>query len=102
MSQNAYNLPAAIQPIDIVNDSPNGHECGTPTCTINDLQSFCQSPNQYGGTFCTNTDGPGNDATSGTEAFKSACPDAYSYSKDDATSTWGCNTGTNYNFIFCP
>ena len=102
LSQNAYNLPAAIQPIDIVNDSPNGHECGTPTCTISDLQSFCQSPNQYGGTFCTNTDGPGNDATSGTEAFKSACPDAYSYSKDDATSTWGCNTGTNYKFIFCP
>ncbi|KAK9844740.1 hypothetical protein WJX74_006206 [Apatococcus lobatus] len=66
---NAYNLPAAIQPVDIVNDSPTAMS---------------------------------NVATSGTEAFKSACPDAYCYSKDDATSTWGCNTGTNYNFIFCP
>ena len=88
--------------MDIANDSPNGYECGSPTCTISDMQSFCQSPNVYGGDYCTNTDGPGNSATAGTEAFKNACPDAYSYSKDDATSTYACNTGTNYNFVFCP
>ena len=35
-------------------------------------------------------------------AFKTACPTAYSYSKDDATSTFSCKTGTDYNFIFCP
>ena len=100
--QNAYNLPAAIQPINIAHDSANGHECGTPTCTINNLESFCKSPNVAGNGFCTNTAGPGQAPTAGTKAFKAACPDAYSYSTDDATSTYGCNTGTNYNFIFCP
>ena len=63
---------------------------------------FCQSPNVYGGKFCTNTDGPGTVSTSGTQQFKSTCPAAYSYSKDDATSTNACTTGTNYNFKFCP
>uniref|UniRef100_A0A7N2N3C4 Thaumatin-like protein n=1 Tax=Quercus lobata TaxID=97700 RepID=A0A7N2N3C4_QUELO len=28
--------------------------------------------------------------------------DAYSYPKDDATSTFTCNGGTNYNVVFCP
>lgn len=95
--QNAYNLPAQIQPIDIV-----GGTCGAPTCNIGNLASFCQSPNVNGGQFCTNTDGPGKVSTAGTQAFKSACPDAYSYSKDDGTSTYACKTGSNYNFVFCP
>jgi len=95
--QNAYNLPAEIQPYAIV-----GGACGTPSCTIGDLASFCQSPNVDGGDYCTNTDGPGLVATSGTEAFKSACPDAYSYSKDDSTSTYTCDTGINYNFVYGP
>ena len=55
-----------------------------------------------GASFCTNTDGPGLVPTAGTMAFKNACPDAYSYSKDDGTSTFKCKTGTDYNFIFCP
>ncbi|KAG6619703.1 hypothetical protein I3842_Q086400 [Carya illinoinensis] len=34
--------------------------------------------------------------------FKDRCPDAYSYPKDDQTSTFTCNGGTNYKVTFCP
>ncbi|CAN6225811.1 unnamed protein product [Urochloa humidicola] len=34
--------------------------------------------------------------------FKQQCPDAYSYPKDDATSTFTCPAGTNYKVVFCP
>ncbi|CAL9773814.1 unnamed protein product, partial [Musa acuminata subsp. burmannicoides] len=34
--------------------------------------------------------------------FKNNCPDAYSYPKDDATSTFTCPGGTNYRVVFCP
>ncbi|CAN1332987.1 Protein P21 [Linum perenne] len=34
--------------------------------------------------------------------FKDRCPDAYSYPKDDPTSTFTCPSGTNYRVIFCP
>ncbi|KAK9868443.1 hypothetical protein WJX84_001396 [Apatococcus fuscideae] len=99
---NAYNLPASIQPFNIAVEAPDGKGCSTPTCTIHNLQTFCKSPNAYHGDYCTNTAGPGSSVTASTKAFKSACPDAYSYSKDDASSTYSCKTGTDYNFIFCP
>ncbi|KAE8820407.1 Zeamatin [Hordeum vulgare] len=34
--------------------------------------------------------------------FKKMCPDAYSYPKDDPSSTFSCPTGTNYQVVFCP
>jgi hypothetical protein len=34
--------------------------------------------------------------------FKDHCPDAYSYPKDDQTSTFTCPGGTNYKVVFCP
>jgi hypothetical protein len=34
--------------------------------------------------------------------FKGQCSDAYSYPKDDASSTYTCPGGTNYQVIFCP
>ncbi|KAF8412301.1 hypothetical protein HHK36_000262 [Tetracentron sinense] len=34
--------------------------------------------------------------------FKDRCPDAYSYPKDDQTSTFTCPSGTNYKVVFCP
>ncbi|KQK13878.1 alpha-amylase/trypsin inhibitor [Brachypodium distachyon] len=34
--------------------------------------------------------------------FKAQCQDAYSYPKDDPTSTFTCPGGTNYQVIFCP
>ncbi|KAI6688367.1 hypothetical protein NL676_025195 [Syzygium grande] len=39
--------------------------------------------------------------TSYSEAFKSACPQAYSYAYDDATSTFTC-AGADYVITFCP
>ena len=35
------------------------------------------------------------------QVFKSACPRAYSYAFDDATSTFTC-TGADYVLTFCP
>ncbi|XP_021754123.1 pathogenesis-related protein-like [Chenopodium quinoa] len=34
--------------------------------------------------------------------FKNLCPQAYSYAKDDQTSTFVCPHGTNYVVTFCP
>ncbi|KAK9124169.1 hypothetical protein Sjap_013771 [Stephania japonica] len=34
--------------------------------------------------------------------FKNACPQAYSYAFDDKSSTFTCNSGGDYNIIFCP
>ncbi|CAN4127423.1 unnamed protein product [Withania somnifera] len=34
--------------------------------------------------------------------FKKMCHDAYSYPKDDQTSTFTCPAGTNYKVVFCP
>ena len=93
-AQNAYSQAVAIQ--------PSASSCRSPACSIANLQSFCQSPNAYGNDSCTNTAGPGTIATASTRQFKSACPDAYSYSKGDATSTFVCKTGTDYAVIFCP
>jgi len=91
---NAYNLPASIK--------PSNSRCKAPSCVIPNLSQFCKAPNVNGGDFCTNTDGPGNVATAGTRAFKAACPQAYSYSKDDQTSTYTCQTGGDYTFTYCP
>ena len=93
--QNAYNLPVQIK--------PSTSSCHAPKCSISNLQSFCKAPNTYSQGSCTNTAGPGTTATASTKAFKTACKDAYSYSKDDASSTWTCKTGaTNYDVVFCP
>jgi Thaumatin family len=41
-------------------------------------------------------------ATTYSKYFKNLCPQAYSYPKDDASSTFTCPAGTNYNVVFCP
>lgn len=106
---NAYNLPLAINPTSIADGSaPSGTHCGSPSCTINDLNSFCQAPNTLTGApgnGCRNTDGTGTVATSGTMAFKNACPTSYSYSQDDQNQpgvVFGCPNGSNYEVVFCP
>jgi hypothetical protein len=35
-------------------------------------------------------------------AFKAACPTAYSYAYDDATSTFTCKAPSGYAITFCP
>eukprot|EP01018_Ginkgo_biloba_P031305 Gb_19747 [translate_table: standard] len=34
--------------------------------------------------------------------FKGKCPQAYSYAKDDQSSTFNCSSGTDYKIVFCP
>lgn len=97
---NAYTIGLKIQPV--------ASSCGAPSCSIPDIRSFCGSNNQLlslpsGALSCINTDGTaGRGPSDGTRLFKAACPSAYSYNYDDATSTFTCPHGTNYNVIFCP
>jgi len=103
---NAYNLGLQISLTFIAGGTtPTGTTCTSPSCTISNLSAFCQSPNTLTGApgeGCYNTDGPGNVPTAGTEAFASACPEAYSYSKDDANHVYGCPTTSNYKVTWCP
>eukprot|EP00198_Chlamydomonas_reinhardtii_P010459 XP_001699796.1 predicted protein [Chlamydomonas reinhardtii] len=93
---NAYNTPARIRPLNP--PSVSGSWCGSPTCILPSLTTFCTSPNYLAGAdpACINKDGPGLVATSGTKAFKAKCP------QDDATSMFACQWGTNYEVKFCP
>ncbi|OAE29324.1 hypothetical protein AXG93_3102s1510 [Marchantia polymorpha subsp. ruderalis] len=97
---NAYTIGLAIRPANL--------GCKSISCAIADIRAFCQPKNVLqtqpsGALSCVNTDGPGGLVpTAGTMQFKSACPDAYSYNHDDATSTFTCVTGTDYEVVFCP
>ena len=68
-----------------------------PKLAVTDAESLLQGADKA----CINHDGPGQYSTQNTAPFKRACPDAYSYSKDDPTSTYGCKSGTNYEVVFC-
>lgn len=102
---NAYNLALQIAATDPP-VQPSGTTCGSPSCTINNLNSFCQPPNTLTsapGEGCYNVDGPPSDSpTSGTTPFHNACPEAISYSTDTGGTVYGCPTGTNYEVVFCP
>ena len=50
--------------------------------------------------YCCNSGSCGE--TNYSKFFKNICPDAYSYPKDDQTSTFTCPAGTNYRVTFCP
>lgn len=74
--------PAALQ-------APGG--CDNP-CTVFKTDQYC----------CTGSAANNCGPTDYSKFFKGLCPDAYSYPKDDATSTYTCPGGTNYNVVFCP
>jgi hypothetical protein len=40
--------------------------------------------------------------TNYSQVFKSACPSAYSYAYDDASSTFTCTGASSYDITFCP
>ncbi|KAK3146547.1 hypothetical protein QOZ80_3BG0267900 [Eleusine coracana subsp. coracana] len=61
-------------------------------CTVFKEDRYCCTGSQK------DTCGP----TNYSRFFKGQCPDAYSYPKDDDTSTYTCPGGTNYNVVFCP
>ncbi|XP_054813277.1 protein P21-like [Prosopis cineraria] len=50
--------------------------------------------------FCCNSGKCG--PTTYSRFFKTRCPDAYSYPKDDAINTFICPGGTSYKVVFCP
>ncbi|XVE57845.1 hypothetical protein DITRI_Ditri04bG0123000 [Diplodiscus trichospermus] len=62
--------------------------CNNPCTVFRTDQYCCNSGN------CSPTDF--------SRFFKTRCPDAYSYPKDDQTSTFTCPGGTNYRVVFCP
>ncbi|KAI5585492.1 hypothetical protein BDE02_06G149900 [Populus trichocarpa] len=66
--------------------APGG--CNNP-CTVLKTGQYCCNSGNYG-------------PTDFSRFFKQRCPDAYSYPKDDQTSTFTCPGGTNYGVIFCP
>ncbi|CAL9030017.1 unnamed protein product [Prunus brigantina] len=66
--------------------APGG--CNNP-CTVFKTDQYCCNSGS-----CTPTDF--------SKFFKDRCPDAYSYPKDDQTSTFTCPSGTNYKVVFCP
>ncbi|KAH9543464.1 hypothetical protein CY35_13G066400 [Sphagnum magellanicum] len=108
-----YNLEIRISP------SGGNGTCGSPGCTSN-LNPQCPEALQVlsGGTvvacksacaafgspqYCC-TDAYGSPTTcpptTYSKVFKSACPTAYSYAYDDASSTFTC-TGADYKISFC-
>ncbi|XP_042515824.1 protein P21-like [Macadamia integrifolia] len=66
--------------------APGG--CNNP-CTVYKTDEYCCNSGSCG-------------PTTYSQFFKDRCPDAYSYPKDDATSTFTCPGGTNYRVTFCP
>ncbi|CAL9030016.1 unnamed protein product [Prunus brigantina] len=66
--------------------APGG--CNNP-CTVFKTDQYCCNSGS-----CVPTDF--------SRFFKTRCPDAYSYPKDDQTSTFTCPGGTNYRVVFCP
>ncbi|XP_022728583.1 protein P21-like [Durio zibethinus] len=77
---------------DIIGQCPNELKapggCNNP-CTVFKTNEYCCN---------SGTCGP----TDFSRFFKTRCPDAYSYPKDDQTSTFTCPGGTNYRVVFCP
>jgi hypothetical protein len=115
-----YNVPMVLQNVNGTK-SGNGtkYDCGSPGCT-SDLNATCpaalQVKNSSGAVIacnsacnyfntdqycCRNAYGTPSTCppTSYSQAFKAACPDAYSYAYDDTASTYTC-IGGNYNVIF--
>ena len=91
---------------------PEGGQCSRgPSCRA-DLNGPCPGPLRTNGgcnnpctvfktdNYCCNSGSCS--ATDYSRYFKGKCPDAYSYPKDDATSTFTCPSGTNYRVTFCP
>ncbi|XP_034708978.1 protein P21-like [Vitis riparia] len=99
-----FNVPMAFNPTsngctrgilctaDIVGQCPSqlGTQggCNNP-CTVFKTNEYCCNSGSCG-------------PTDYSRYFKTRCPDAYSYPKDDPTSTFTCPGDTNYDVIFCP
>ncbi|KAI5557094.1 hypothetical protein BDE02_18G078800 [Populus trichocarpa] len=98
-----FNVPMDFSPVsgncrgircaaDINGQCPNqlraSGGCNNP-CTVFKTDQYCCNSGSCG-------------PTDYSRFFKQRCPDAYSYPKDDQTSTFTCPGGTNYMVVFCP
>ncbi|RZF43872.1 hypothetical protein LSTR_LSTR007208 [Laodelphax striatellus] len=107
-----FNVPISIVPTNNQNQcQPGGRG---PYCAA-DINSAC--PNELKvpqgcASACAKLGGEGRmregpytdncPPTDYSRLFKQQCPDAYSYAKDDTSSTWTCPAGNNYDIVFCP
>jgi hypothetical protein len=117
-----YNLPMAVAPLEGTFTRRGGaNDCGAPTCA-SDLNPTCPAELRFSDAraktvaclsaceryrtdeYCC----AGAHASPATcpsfnyaKIFKAACPNAYSYAYDDATSTYTC-AGEDYAIWFCP
>ncbi|KAL6905819.1 hypothetical protein ACP4OV_003420 [Aristida adscensionis] len=116
-----YNLPMVITPSSssAAAAGATGGKCAATGCAA-ELNAACPAElRAEGGTACRSACeafGAAQYCCSGdygspaacrpsaySEFFKSACPRAYSYAYDDATSTFTCAAGaTDYAVTFCP
>lgn len=117
-----YNLPMLVTPV--VDGGIGSGNCTATGCSV-DLNGHCPSDLRV---ILSGSDGQGVACRSACEAFgtpefccsgyygnprtckpssyseffKDACPRAYSYAYDDASSTFTCPSGGNYLITFCP
>jgi hypothetical protein len=100
-----FNLPLSV--------TPSKSECKVIGCT-SDINAVCPAELKVTDgcksacaefntpQYCCTGDYLNNcSPTNYSEFFKQQCPQAYSYAKDDATSTFTCPSGANYNVVFC-
>lgn len=105
-----FNVPMDFLPAD----GTAGCDKGGPRCDA-DVTAQCPSELKAPGGCnnactvfkedrycCTGTAADNCGPTDYSRFFKGQCPDAYSYPKDDQTSTFTCPGGTNYQVVFCP
>ena len=100
-----FNVPMDFSPTS--NGCTKGITCtadinGQCPAELKTPSGYCNNPCIVFKTdeYCCNSGNCG--PTTFSEFFKNLCPDAYSYPKDDATSTFTCTGGTNYSVVFCP
>uniref|UniRef100_A0A803NDN9 Thaumatin-like protein 1 n=1 Tax=Chenopodium quinoa TaxID=63459 RepID=A0A803NDN9_CHEQI len=87
-----YNLPMMVSARGAYGSNAEGVACKSACEAFGDPQYCCSGPNATPDT-CK--------PSKYSEFFKAACPSAYSYAYDDATSTFTCN-GADYVITFCP
>ncbi|XP_020588842.1 thaumatin-like protein 1b isoform X2 [Phalaenopsis equestris] len=109
-----YNLPLLV--------IPEGGRCGSTGCLVDVTEVCppellvvasgeavaCRSACEAFGSpeYCCSGEFGGARRWRGpsiySQLFKNACPRAYSYAYDDATSTFTCSAGTDFAVTFCP
>lgn len=100
-----FNIPLSVTPSNsncrkIGCASNINANCPSELRVRDGCKSACAAFNQpqY---CCTGAYRDNCSPTNYSKFFKQQCPQAYSYAKDDATSTSTCPGGANYNVVFC-